>query len=215
MPVEGPQYPANLVLRGRSVLVVGGGPVATQKVEGLLEGGADTVLVVAPDVTDDIAALGSDGVVRVERRPYRSPEAADHRLVVTATSDPAVNHQVFLDADAAGVWVNSADDPANCTFTLPARVRRGTLLVTIATGGRSPALATWLRRRFEAEFGPEYDALVELLSAERESIKAQGRSTEGLQWQEALDRGLLDLLRADRHNEALELLRSCLSSSSG
>ncbi|HEU5082600.1 MAG TPA: bifunctional precorrin-2 dehydrogenase/sirohydrochlorin ferrochelatase [Acidimicrobiales bacterium] len=205
----------NLVLRGRSVLVVGGGPVATQKVEGLLEGGADTVLVVAPDVTDEIAAFGRDGLVGLERRPYRSPEAADHRLVVTATNDPAVNHQVFLDADAAGVWVNSADDPANCTFTLPARVRRGTLLVTIATGGRSPALATWLRRRFEAEFGPEYDALVELLSAERESIKAQGRSTEGLQWQEALDRGLLDLLRADRHNEALELLRSCLSSSSG
>lgn len=215
MPVDGPQYPANLVLRGRSVLVVGGGPVATQKVEGLLEGGADTVLVVAPEVTDAIAALGRDGVVRVERRAYRSPEAAEHRLVVTATSDRAVNHQVFLDADAAGVWVNSADDPANCTFTLPARVRRGTLLVTVATGGRSPALATWLRRRFEAEFGPEYDALVELLSAERESIKAQGRSTEGLQWQEALDRGLLDLLRADRHNEALELLRSCLSSSSG
>ncbi len=215
MPVDGPQYPVNLVLRGRSVLVVGGGPVASQKVEGLLEGGADTVLVVAPEVTDAIAALGRDGVVRIERRPYRSPEAGDHRLVVTATSDPAVNRQVFLDADAAGVWVNSADDPANCTFTLPARVRRGTLLVTIATGGHSPALATWLRRRFEAEFGPEYDALVELLSAERESIKAQGRSTEGLKWQEALDRGLLDLLRADRNNEALELLRSCLSSSSG
>ena len=87
--------------------------------------------------------------------------------------------------------------------------------VTVATGGHSPALATWLRRRFEDEFGPEYDALVELLSAERESIKAQGRSTEGLKWQEALDAGLLDLLRADRRTEALELLRSCLSSSSG
>jgi len=136
-------------------------------------------------------------------------------LVVTATSDPAVNHQVFVDADAAGVWVNSADDPANCTFTLPARVRRGSILVTVATGGHSPALATWLRRRFEAEFGPEYDDLLELLSSERESIKAQGRSTEGLAWQEALDRGLLDLLRADRHQEAVELLRTCLSSSSG
>jgi precorrin-2 dehydrogenase / sirohydrochlorin ferrochelatase len=98
---------------------------------------------------------------------------------------------------------------------LPARVRRGPILITIATGGHSPALSTWLRRRFEAEFGPEYDDLLELLSAERESIKAQGRSTEGLKWQEALDLGLLDLLRADRHNEALELLRSCLSSSSG
>ncbi|MCO8125860.1 bifunctional precorrin-2 dehydrogenase/sirohydrochlorin ferrochelatase [Acidimicrobiia bacterium EGI L10123] len=205
----------NLVLRGRSVLVVGGGPVATSKVEGLLDGGADQLLVVAPDVTDDLQACADDGIVAIERRPYASPEAAEHRLVVTATSDPGVNHQVFLDADAAGVWVNSADDPANCTFTLPARVRRGTLLVTVATGGHSPALSTWLRRRFEDEFGPEYDALVELLSAERESIKAQGRSTEGLKWQEALDAGLLDLLRADRRTEALELLRSCLSSSSG
>lgn len=215
MPISGPQYPVNLVLRDRSVLVVGGGRVATSKVEGLLDGGADRVLVVAPEVTDDLRTLADEGLVRIEQRPYRSPEAAEHRLAVTATSDREVNHRVFLDADAAGVWVNSADDPANCTFTLPARVRRGSLLVTVATGGHSPALATWVRRRFEAEFGPEYDALVELLSAEREFIKAQGRSTEGLAWQEALDRGLLDLLRADRHNEARELLRSCLSSSSG
>jgi precorrin-2 dehydrogenase / sirohydrochlorin ferrochelatase len=215
VPIEGPQYPVNLVLRGRSVLVVGGGPVAAQKVEGLLDGGADRILVVAPDVTDDLAALEAAGSVRIERRPYASPEAGDHRLVVTATSDPDVNHQVFLDAEAAGVWANSADDPDNCAFTLPARVRRGPILVTVATGGNSPALSTWLRRRFEDEFGPEYDALLELLSSERESIKAQGRSTEGLAWQEALDSGLLDLLRADRHHEAVELLRTCLSSSSG
>ena len=215
MPVDRLQYPVNLVLRGRSVLVVGGGAVATQKVRGLLDGGADQLLVVAPEVTDDLSALEAAGRIGIERRPYASPEAAEHRLVVTATADAGVNHQVFLDADGAGVWVNSADDPANCAFTLPARVRRGPILVTVATGGHSPALATWLRRRFEAEFGPEYDALLELLSSERESIKAQGRSTEGLAWQEALDGGLLDLLRADRHHEAVELLRTCLSSSSG
>lgn len=208
MPVVGPQYPVNLVLRGRPVLVVGGGPIATSKVQGLLDGGADMVTVVAPDVTAELDAMP----VTIERRPYRSPEAAGYRLVVTATSDRDVNHQVFLDADAAGVWVNSADDPANCTFTLPARVRRGSLLVTIATGGHSPAIASWLRRRFEAEFGPEYDALLELLSAERERIKASGRSTEGLPWQEALDSGLVDLLRNQRTAEAREVLRKCLSS---
>ncbi len=208
MPVDGPQYPVNLVLRGRSILVVGGGAVATSKVEGLIDGGADTITVVAPAVSDQLQAMP----VTVERRPYRSPEAADHRLVVTATDDPVVNHQVFVDADGAGVWVNSADDPANCSFTLPARVRRGSLLVTVATGGHSPAVATWLRRRFEAEFGPEYDALLELLSAERERIKATGRSTEGLNWQEALDAGLLDLLRTKRTAEAREVLRKCLSS---
>lgn len=210
MPVDGDQYPANLILRGRSVLVVGGGKVAAGKVEGLLAGGADTVTVVAPEVVDEIRALP----VTIEEREYRSPEAADHRLVVTATDDPEVNRQVFLDADAAGVWVNSADDPAHCTFTMPARVRRGPLLVTIATGGHSPALASWLRRRFEAEFGPEYDDLLELLSVERERLRSEGRSTEGLPWQDALDSGLLELLRSKRTAEALELLRSCLSSSS-
>lgn len=217
MPVEGPQYPVNLVLAGRSVLVVGGGPVATSKVRGLLDGGADTLTVVAPEVTDELRGLaqGPAAPVRIERRPYRSPEAAQHRLVVTATSDPEVNRQVFLDAEASGVWVNSADDPANCSFTLPARVRQGRLLVTIATGGHSPAVAAWLRRRFEDEFGPEYDELLEILSAERESIKAQGRSTEGLNWQAALEAGMLDLLRSNRTAEALELLRTCLSSSSG
>ncbi len=217
MPVDGPQYPVNLVLAGRSVLVVGGGTVATSKVRGLLDGGADTVTVVAPHVTDELRRLAAapDAPVRIEERAYRSPEAGDHRLVVTATSDGAVNRQVSLDADAAGVWVNSADDPANCTFTLPARVRQGRLLVTVATGGHSPAVAAWLRRRFEDEFGPEYDELLELLSAERESIKAQGRSTEGLNWQAALEAGMLDLLRSNRTAEALELLRTCLSSSSG
>ena len=210
MPVSGSLYPVNLVLGGRAVLVVGAGAVAASKVAGLLAGGADDVTVVAPHVHDDIVAAP----VRVERRAYRSPEAADYRLVVTATDDPVVNRQVFVDAEGAGVWVNSADDPANCTFILPARVRRGDLLVTIGTGGRSPALATWLRRRFESELGPEYDALLDLLSAEREHIKAAGRSTEGLGWQAALDSGLLDLLRDDQPAEALKLLRSCLSSSS-
>lgn len=214
MPVSGPQYPANLILAGRSVLVVGGGPVATSKVFGLIDGGADTLTVVAPDPTDELVDLAAHGALALERRRYRSPEAAAHRLVVTATDDPAVNRQVFVDADAAGVWVNSADDPANCTFTLPARVRRGSLLVTVATGGHSPAVASWLRRRFESELGPEYDALLELLSSERERIKADGGSTEGLNWQEALDSGLLDLLRSHRKAEALELLRRCLSSSS-
>lgn len=208
MPVDGPQYPVNLVLRGRSVLVVGGGTVATSKVAGLVEGGADVVTVVAPEVSDELRTMP----VTIEERAYRSPEAAGHRLVVTATSDPTVNRQVFLDADVAGVWVNSADDPANCTFTLPARVRRGSLLVTIATGGHSPAVAAWLRHRFEDEFGPEYDALLELLSAERERIKASGRSTEGLPWQEALDSGLVELLRNHRTAEAREVLRKCLSS---
>jgi siroheme synthase (precorrin-2 oxidase/ferrochelatase) len=91
-------------------------------------------------------------------------------------------------------------------------VRQGDLVVTIGTGGRSPALATWLRRRLGDELGPEYETLLDLLSEARESIRASGRSSEEPDWQQALDSGMLDLIRAGRVDEAKELLRACLSS---
>jgi siroheme synthase-like protein len=210
MPVEAPLYPVNLVVAGRSCLVVGGGRVAGQKAEELLRCGAE-VHVVAPSIDPALEAL--EGVV-LHRRPYREGEVRGHRLAITATDDPAVNRQVFLDGEAAGVWVNSADDPANCAFTLPSRVRQGSLLVTFATGGRSPALATWLRRRFAAEFGPEYVTLMDVLADERSKLQREGVATEGLDWQGALDSGMLELVREGRLAEAKERLQACLSSSS-
>jgi len=210
MPVDGPLYPVNLVLTGRRCLVVGGGRIARQKVEGLLECGAE-VHVVAPRIDPGLASL--DGVVP-HVRSYEAGEIAGYRLAIAATDDPDVNRAVFLDGEAHGVLVNSADDPAHCAFTLPSRVRQGPLLVTFATGGHSPALASWLRRRFGAEFGPEYVVLIELLAAERSRLIAEGRTTEGLDWQGALDSGMLELVREGRLAEAKERLQACLSSSS-
>ena len=203
-------YPVNLVVDGRPALVVGGGRVAVGKVRELLEAGA-VVTVVAPDVVDEIAALG----VAVERRRYRAGEAAGYRLVVAATGDAEVNQQVFDDGEASRVWVNSADDPARCSFTLPSRVRRGDLLVTVSTGGRSPALAAWLREQLEAQLGPEHEALLELLAEERDRLRAEGRSTALPGWRTALESGMLELLRDGDVAAARELLRTCLSSSSG
>ena len=124
-----------------------------------------------------------------------------------------VNQAVHDDAEAGGVWVNSADDPDRCTFTLPAVVRRGPLMLTVATGGHSPAVASWLRRRLEVDYGPEYETLIELLAEERAAIQADGRTTEGLAWQNALDSDMLSLIRGGRISEARERLRTCLSSS--
>jgi len=204
-----PSYPVNLLVAGRSCLVVGGGTVALEKVDGLLEAEA-VVTVVAPEVVPELA----ERPVTIERRPYRDGEAGEHRLVVVATDDPAVNARVAADAEAAGVWVNAADDVDNCTFTLPARVRRGDLLLTVSTGGRSPGLASWTRKRLEAEFGPEWAVLLDLLADARDELRAQGRSTLGVDWHAALDSGMLELVREGQLAEAKERLQACLSSSS-
>lgn len=210
MALPSPPYPVNLLVAGRSCLVVGGGRVALEKVEGLLDAEA-RVTVVAPEIVADL--VGRAGV-RVEQRPYRSGEAAGHRLVVVATSDPAVNAAVAADADAAGVWVNAADDVENCTFTLPARVRRGDLLLTVSTAGRSPGLASWARTRLEAEFGPEWATLLDLLAEARDELRASGRSSQDVDWHAALDSGMLEMVREGRTSEAKERLQACLSSSS-
>jgi siroheme synthase-like protein len=205
----GALYPVNLLVAGRRCLVVGGGPTAAGKVDGLLAAGA-VVHVVATEVGEAVRAVD----VTWEQRPYRTGDVDGYWLAVAATDDPEVNRKVREDGDAAGVWVNAADDPANCSFTLPARVRRGDLLVTVSTGGRSPALARWVRRRLEAELGPEYETLLDLLAAERAERQATGTPAAPADWQSALDSGMLDLIREGRLAEAREVLKTCLSSSS-
>ncbi len=201
-----PTYPVQLDVVDRPVLVVGGGKVATHKISGLLQSGA-AVTVVAPEIHPAIEELG---VARILRRPYERGEAASYRLVITCTDDPEVNDRVFRDAEAAGVWANSADDPKNCSFILPAVARRGDLAVTISTGGRSPALATWLRRRFEAEFDESYEQLLDLLAEVRAEAKTRLGTSEIEGWTDALDQGLLELIAQGDHTEARRRLRQRL-----
>ena len=204
------QYPVNLVLDGRRCLVVGGGTIALRKVEGLVACGG-RVTVVAPRVEP---GLHRPAGVIVEERPWRPDDLDGMWLAIAATDDPAVNGAVYAEGQRRGVWVNGADDPANCSFTLPSVVRRGDLQVTVSTGGRSPALASWLRRRIESQIGPEYEVLLELLATERDGLKAAGVSTEGLDWRSALDSDMLDLIRTGDLAHARERLQTCLSSSS-
>ena len=207
MSADAVAYPVHLDVAGKPCLVVGGGHVAVRKARALLAAGAD-VTIVAPELREPVPGATH------EARPYHLGEAAAYRLAITATDDPAVNHQVYVDGEAAGVWVNSADDPGNCSFTMPAVVRRGDLTFSVGTGGHSPALARWLKARLESEFGPEYEVLLRLLADVRDGLRSKGIATEGLSWQQALDSGMLDLVRAGREAEARERLEACLSSSS-
>ena len=202
MPIDEILYPVNLRVEGCRCLVVGGGRVALAKADGLLEAGA-LVDVIAPEVIPELEARPG---VTVHRRVYRSGDVRGYRLVVAATGCPDVHAEVFRDGESARVWVNSADDPENCSYTLPSRLRRGPLMVTFSTGGHSPALSRWLRRRFEAEIGPEYDTLLSLLSQARERMRAAGASTEDRAWQDVLDSGMLELIRSGETGQAKEMI---------
>ena len=213
-------YPVNLDLGGRSCLVVGAGAVAARKATGLLAAGA-AVTVVAPVVSPAMETLvdgrrsgkGSEGLdggsIVVHRRAYRRGEAAGHRLVITATDDPAVNRRVFLDCEMAGVWCNSADDLDNCSFILPAVVRRDHVVVTTSTTGHSPAVASWLKRRIDDVLSPDIGRLVEVAAQVRTRIRDAHGTTEAVDWAASLDRlggRLLDLVANGGHDEAHDLL---------
>ncbi|MEO7397078.1 MAG: bifunctional precorrin-2 dehydrogenase/sirohydrochlorin ferrochelatase [Ilumatobacteraceae bacterium] len=175
-PVFG--YPVFLDLEGVDVLVVGGGRVALRKAVGLAEAGA-SVTVVAPELVEEFDLVSK----RIERRPYRAGEAASYRLVITATNDPAVNAQVAADATAANIWVNSADDPANCSFILPAVARRGLVTAAVSTGGASPALAGRIREEIaDRILTASVEAAAVELARQRAAIHAAGASTEDIDW---------------------------------
>ncbi len=212
MPERPPYYPVALDLGGRPVLVVGGGPVGARKAAGLAACGA-VVTVVSPEVHDDVEALvdrgepGAPGSVTLERRPYRRGEAGGYRLVVTATGHDDVDGAVAADAEAAGTFVNSADDPTHCSFLLPAVHRDGAVTVAVSTGGASPALARWVRTRPAAGLGPGLGILADLLGEARQAVRAEGRSTESVDWERILDGPLPSLVAGGEIDEARALLR--------
>lgn len=187
-------YPVGLVLKGRPVLMVGGGAVAERKVAGLVAAGA-VVTVVAPMVRDDVAAMAA----RVQRRAYQAGDLDGQRLVICATDDPAVNQQVFDDAEARGMWANVADDPDRCSFTLPSVHRTGAVTIAVATDGRSPALARWLRQWIAAKLPAGVATAAAALGDERDRWHREGRTTEGHDWTPMIETLLGERLPGTNH----------------
>jgi uroporphyrin-III C-methyltransferase/precorrin-2 dehydrogenase/sirohydrochlorin ferrochelatase len=160
-----------LSLRGRRVLVVGGGEVALRKVEGVLAEGA-LPRVIAPEVVPAVAELERGGAIELRRRCWRPGDAEGFALVFAATDDREVNARVFAEAREAGIWVNVADDPELCTFHLPARVQRGSMQLAIASHGGAPFVVRRLRQMLERRFGQEWGQWMEAATRFRQAVRA-------------------------------------------
>jgi precorrin-2 dehydrogenase/sirohydrochlorin ferrochelatase len=164
--LDTPFYIACLRLTGRRCVVVGGGEVGLEKVEGLLACDGDVVLV-APEAEPELEELAREGSIRWERRPYESQDLERTFIAIAATNHTDVNIRVFEDAERRAMLVNVVDVPPLCNFILPAIVRTGPLAVAISTAGASPALAKRMKAEVSELFGEEYARLAVLLNEAR------------------------------------------------
>jgi siroheme synthase-like protein len=165
-------YIACIKLTGRRCVVVGGGPVGLEKVEGLLRSDAGVTLI-APDAVDELRDLAGEGSIKWEQRSYAGTSDLEGAFIaIAATDDTDLNIRVYNDAEARAMLVNVVDVPPLCNFILPAIWRTGPLAIAISTAGASPALAKRMRAEIQEAFGPAYARLAEILNDYRGWAKA-------------------------------------------
>ena len=151
--------PVSLSLTDRPTLVVGGGTVALRKIETLMDYGSE-VTVVAPEVDEKIQYFADSGKLTLHKREYKSPEAGNYRVVISASDNMDVNKEVSEDARAAGTLVNVVDAPKLCDFIFPAVVRRDCLTAAVSTDGKAPFISGYLRKVLEDIFPPHWNKMM-------------------------------------------------------
>ncbi len=164
-------YIACLKLTGRRCVVIGGGEVGLEKVEGLLACDA-AVTLIAPAANAELTQLAAEGSIEWLPREYRAEDLERAFLAIAATDDTDVNIRVYEDAEARAMLVNVVDVPPLCNFILPAIVRSGPLSIAISTAGASPALAKRMKREIAELFGAPYAQLAIMLNDARGWAKA-------------------------------------------
>ena len=213
-------YPVMLELAGRRCVVVGADAIREGKVEGLLAGGADDVVLVATGPSARLDELEGIEGITVERRSWRAEDLNGAFLVVAASRDAGERDAIAREARSRRTLVNVMDDVPNCDWSTPSTVRRGELVLSIATGGASPALAKKLRMQLSSSFGEEWSEVLAVLRSVRELTMPSlpDFATRALRWSDALDlEEATALVREGRSDELARRLHGRLvpASSSG
>jgi precorrin-2 dehydrogenase/sirohydrochlorin ferrochelatase len=209
--LETPFYIACLRLSGRKCLVVGGGDVGLEKIEGLLACDGDVVLV-APDACAEVRALAAEGSIEWIEREFDPGDVAGKFIAIAATDDTDANIAVYEAAEERAMLVNVVDVPSLCNFILPAIVRTGPLAIAISTAGASPALAKRMKREVAELFGSDYADLAAILNEARGWAKGTLPTYQDRKaFFESIVNGEPDpigLLRAGRRDEVQALIEA-------
>ena len=204
----GPYFPIFVDVRQRPILVIGGGAVGLEKTTVLLRAEASNVTVISPQLAAGLQAQADAGHITHIPRAYAEGDMAGFEMVFIATADRSANATIRAEGRRRGIWVNAADDPANCDYILPSVVRQGPITIAISTGGGSPAMARRVREELSDYFSEDFVPLAELLAEVRADLKARGLLPQISQetWQRAIDGNLRALLAQRRTGQAKALL---------
>ena len=205
-------YPMFVDLHGRRCLVVGGGPIAEERVAKLIDHGA-VVRLVSPQTTSGLTRMIAEGsIAEHAQRTYRPEDLEGCFLVIAATNLGEINRMVRQDAEARDMLCNLVGAPALCVFVVPAVVRRGELAFAITTGGASPVVTTRIRRQLEEAYGPEWEGLTGLLRDLRDDLKARHPEMAGRRAavEALMDSDVLRLLADGDEAGAADLARRVL-----
>lgn len=198
-----PYYPINLQISGQLCMVVGGGSVAERKITALLTAGG-RVTVVSPVLTGQLLLLAANNKITHIERSYCQGDCKGFFIVICATDSSAVNEQIAAESRGYGALVNVVDAPELGNFTVPSQLSRGDLLLTVSTGGKSPAFAKRIREELQEYYGPEYGTYLELVAQVRAQMKSQLETSKEREtfWQKKLDEEVIVLLKEGRMKEA-------------
>jgi len=199
-------YPINLNLRGKKCVVIGGGRVAERRILGLLECGAE-VAVISPKLTPKLSKLSKKNKIRYIERPYRPRDLRGTYLVMASTDNQGVNRRVCQEAKRLGILANVVSAPLLSDFTVPSVVRRGDLMITISTAGKSPGLSRRLRVDLEKIFGEEYEAFTEILGRVRRKYSGLSYGERERLYREVAMSDIPTLLRERRFKSAEKRLK--------
>ena len=166
-------YPVFVQLEGKKVLVVGGGNVACRKVEALMACGA-VIHLAGRELVLKLDKMVQNGDIHFKGRQFHESLLEEMFMVIAATDDNALNHEISRAARRKRILVNAVDQPADCDFIVPSILKRGDLIMAISTSGRSPALARKIRKRLENYFGPEYETFLSVMGRLRSEVLSLG-----------------------------------------
>lgn len=206
--------PAFFDIAGRPCLVIGGGEVAARKIA-LLERAGGRVHVTSPKLVPSLSRGVAAGRIRHLSTSFAPEQIDGSAVVIAATDDRALNARVSWEARRRGIPVNVVDDPALCTFQVPAIVDRAPVIIAISTGGASPVLARWVRRRIEALLPASLGRLGQLADRWRTATKERLPSIDARKrfWENTLEGPAAQLALDGRDAEADQVLSDALNSS--